>query len=144
MSFLSQLTSIVDKSGKRVGRGYGSGRGGHTSGRGMKGQKSRQGGKLPIWFEGGQLPLIKRLPKLRGKGRFNTLEPTAEITLTDLGKMKANSIDLQALKKEKMIGPRFKKAKVIRTGWLERAVKVRLPVSAGAKKAIENAGGSVE
>lgn len=144
MSLLNDLHQIVDKSAKRVGRGYASGRGGHTSGRGMKGQRSREGGKRPLWFEGGQLPLTKRLPMLRGKGRFNVVKPTAEITLTDLEKMKAKTIDLETLKKEQVISPRFQKAKVINSGQLSRAIKVKLGVSAGAKKAIETAGGSVE
>lgn len=146
MSLLNQLTSIVDKSKKRVGRGYGSGKGGHTSGRGAKGQKAgRSGAKVPIWFEGGQLPLIRRLPKWPGKGRFKSLEPSAELTLTDLEKMNSEVISLETLKKEKVIDVRFKKAKIIKTGQLKRAVTVKgVPVSAGAKKEIENAGGSVE
>jgi large subunit ribosomal protein L15 len=144
MSLLNNLTSIVDRSAKRVGRGFGSGKGGHTSGRGMKGQKSRVGSKIPLWFEGGQLPLTKRLPMLRGKGRFNVLTPTAEVTLSDIEKMKAKIINLETLKQEKIINARFKKAKVIKTGELTRKVTVEIPVSAASKKAIESAGGSTK
>ncbi len=144
MSLLNKLTSIVSNSKKRVGRGYGSGKGGHTSGRGAKGQKARSSG-LPLWFEGGQLPLVRRLPKWRGKGRFQSLEPTAELTLTDLQKMKAKKITLESLKKEKVIDARFKKAKIIKTGQLKRAVTIEdVQVSAGAAEAIKKAGGSVK
>ncbi|MBU0578562.1 50S ribosomal protein L15 [Patescibacteria group bacterium] len=144
MSLLNHLTSIVDRSAKRVGRGYGSGKGGHTSGRGMKGQRSREGGKRPLWFEGGQLPLTKRLPMLRGKGRFNVVNPTAEVTLGDIEKMKAKIINLETLKEEKVINARFRKVKVVKTGQLIRKVTVEIPVSAGARQAIENAGGLIK
>lgn len=144
MSLLNNLTSIISRSSKRLGRGFGSGKGGHTSSRGMKGQRSRVGSKIPLWFEGGQLPLTKRLPMLRGKGRFNVLTLTAEITLTDLEKMEAEVINLETLKLEKVISPRFGKAKLINTGSLTRKVTVEIPVSASSKKAIENAGGSVK
>jgi len=144
MSLLNSLTSIVSRSSKRVGRGYGSGKGGHTSGRGMKGQRSRVGSKIPLWFEGGQLPLTKRLPMLRGKGRFNVLVPTAEVTLADIEKMDAKVINLETLKIEKVINARFKKAKLVKTGKLTRKVTVEIPVSAASKKAIESAGGSTK
>jgi len=144
MSLLNNLTSIVSRSSKRVGRGFGSGKGGHTSGRGMKGQRSRVGSKIPLWFEGGQLPLTKRLPMLRGKGRFNVLTPTAEVTLSEIEKMKAKVVNLETLKQEKVINARFKKAKVIKTGELTRKVTVEIPTSAASKKAIENAGGLVK
>jgi large subunit ribosomal protein L15 len=144
MSLLNNLTSIVSRSSKRVGRGFGSGKGGHTSGRGMKGQRSRVGSKIPLWFEGGQLPLTKRLPMLRGKGRFNVLTPTAEVTLSEIEKMKAKVVNLETLKQEKVINARFKKAKVIKTGELTRKVTVEIPASAASKKAIENAGGLVK
>jgi large subunit ribosomal protein L15 len=144
MSLLNGLTSIVSKSSKRIGRGYGSGKGGHTSSRGMKGQRSRVGSKIPLWFEGGQLPLTKRLPMLRGKGRFNVLVPTAEVTLTDIEKMEAKVISLETLKLEKVINARFRKAKLVKTGELTRKVTVEILVSAAAKKAVEIAGGSTK
>ena len=145
MSLLHQLTSLVQRSQKRVGRGYGSGKGGHTSGRGTKGQLSRPGGKMALWFEGGQLPLIKRLPMWRGKSRFEVVRPVAEVNLTDLDRMTATDINLETLKLEKIIGYKFAKAKIIKSGQLTRSVTVRdLPVTAGAKLAIEAAGGRVE
>lgn len=70
---LNFLPKIVSRSHKRVGRGIGSGKGGHTSGRGQKGQKTR--GKIPLTFEGTKIKksLLKRLPVLRGKGKFKPL-----------------------------------------------------------------------
>lgn len=144
MSILHQLTSIKTKSAQRVGRGYGSRRGGHTSGRGQKGQKSRQGKVIPLWFEGGQLPIVKRMPMQRGKSRLNVVRPTAQLTLTEIGNLKATTITLESLKLEKAIDGRFKKAKIIATGKIDRKVVVEgVGVTAGAKKAIEKAGGSV-
>lgn len=144
MSLLSQLSSIITRPKKRVGRGVGSGKGQHTSGRGTKGQKSRNGGQTALWFEGGQLPIIKRMPMLRGKRRFNVVRPTAQITLTEINNMKAETITLDALKLERVISPAFKKAKIVNTGTLTRKVTVTdVKVTAGASQAITKAGGSV-
>lgn len=144
MSILRNLTSITSKKAKRVGRGYGSGKGGHTAGRGQKGQGSRTGFKNPVWFEGGQLPLSKRMPMIRGKGRLNVVNPTAQISLTELSKVKASTVSLETLKLEKVIDSKFKKAKIINTGKLTKKVSIKgLACSAGAKEAIEKAGGSV-
>jgi large subunit ribosomal protein L15 len=145
MSLLNSLTKIKTTSKKRVGRGYGSGKGGHTSSRGMKGQKSRGGSKIPLWFEGGHLPLIKRVPMLRGKGKLNVVRPTAEITLTEIQGMKAEVITLDALKLEKLIEKKFKKAKIISTGELSRKVTIKgLKISKAAKTVVEKLGGSIE
>lgn len=144
MSKLSQLLSIVDKAHKRIGRGYGSGVGGHTSTRGQKGQKSRTGSKIPLWFEGGQLPLIKRVPMLRGKGRMNVVRPTFEVTLTELNTMTATEITLDTLKLENVISPRAHRAKIIVAGELKRAITLKgIKTSVQAKAAILKAGGQV-
>lgn len=145
MSLLHSLTKTTTKSKKRVGRGYGSGVGGHTSTRGQKGQKSRTGSKIPLWFEGGQLPLIKRLPMLRGKGRFKVVRPVAEITLHDLEKMTAKTISLDTLKLEKIIETKFKKAKIIGTGTISRAVTITdISVTPKARELIEAVGGTIK
>ena len=145
MSMLNALKKVTDKQAKRVGRGHGSGKGAHTAGRGTKGQRARKSGQAPAWFEGGQLPLVKRLPMLRGKARFNVLVPSAAVTLTALNKMKSEVITLDTLKLEKVIDQRFKKAKIIANGTIERKVIVKgVPVSAGATKLITQAGGSIE
>lgn len=145
MSLLNSLTKTKTSSSKRVGRGYGSGKGGHNSSRGQKGQKSRGGAKIPVWFEGGQLPLIKRLPMLRGKSRLNVVKPSAEITLSEVENMKADVITLEALKLEKLIEKKFKKAKIISSGKIFRKVTIKgLRISQKAKEAIEKVGGTVE
>ena len=145
MSKLNQLTKIKTKTSKRVGRGYGSGVGGHTSTRGQKGQGARKSGSVPLWFEGGQLPLTKRMPMIRGKSRLKVVRPTMEVNLSSLDRMKADQISLETLKLENVIGPRFAKAKIINTGTIKRAVHVSgLRITPAAQKAIEAAGGSVK
>jgi large subunit ribosomal protein L15 len=145
MSLLSSLNSIASRKSKRVGRGIGSGKGGHNSGRGSKGQRERTGGKIPLWFEGGHLPLIKRMPMLRGKGKFKVVRPCAEVSLSELNKMSASTVTLETLKLEKVIDKKFKKAKIIGTGTMSQAVTVQgLLVSKSAKEAIEKVGGSVK
>ena len=130
------------KDRKRVGRGIGSGLG-KTAGRGHKGQKSRAGGLPRVGFEGGQMPLQRRLPK-RGF-RSRKARYSAEIALYDLQVMRADVIDLDTLKAENVVGHDARKAKVINTGELKRAVTIRgLGVTKGARAAIEAAGGKVE
>jgi large subunit ribosomal protein L15 len=145
MSILSSLQKITTRSSKRLGRGYGSGKGGHTSSRGQKGQKARTGSKVPLWFEGGALPLSKRIPMWRGKGRFNSLRQVAELTFDDLNKIELTDITLDSLKLNRIIDKRFKKAKVISKGKLNKAVHLKgIAVSAAAKKEIEALGGSIK
>ena len=146
MSFLTKLTKVNDRAAKRLGRGGGSGKGFHTVGRGQKGQKTR--GTIPVWFEGGQLPLIRRTPFIRGKRRFKSLKGDAVIvTLKTLNKFKANSsVDAKAVVETLKISQKWvDKAgiKVVATGKLEKALKVNLPASAAAAKAIEKAGGTI-
>ena len=127
---------------KRVGRGIGSGLG-KTAGRGHKGQKSRAGGFHKVGFEGGQMPLQRRLPKRGFASR--TARYNAEVRLYQIQAMKAEVIDLDALKAENIVGHDAKKVKVINTGDLERAVTVKgLGVTKGAQATIEAAGGKVE
>jgi large subunit ribosomal protein L15 len=130
------------KNRKRVGRGIGSGLG-KTAGRGHKGQKSRAGGLPRVGFEGGQMPLQRRLPK-RGF-RSRSARFSAEVALYELQVMRADVIDLDTLKAENVIGHITRKAKVINTGELKRAVTIKgLDVTKGARAAIEAAGGKVE
>jgi large subunit ribosomal protein L15 len=145
MSLINKLKKTTSKSNKRLGRGYGSGKGGHTVGRGQKGQKSRVGSKIPLWFEGGSLPLTKRLPMWRGKGRFKTLRLTAELTFNDLNAIDLEEISLDTLQLHKIIDSRFKKAKIIKKGKLNRKIIVKgIETSQAAKKEIETLGGKVE
>ena len=126
---------------RRVGRGIGSGLG-KTAGRGHKGQKSRSGGYHKVGFEGGQMPLQRRLPKRGFKSQL--LKFNAEITLTDLQKLNLDVVDLMVLKQAGLVGEIAKVVKVIRTGELSKAVALKgIGVTAGARAAIESAGGSV-
>ena len=126
---------------RRVGRGIGSGLG-KTAGRGHKGQKSRAGGYHKVGFEGGQMPLQRRLPKRGFKS--HQLQFNAEITLTTLERLGAADVDMLALKQAGLIGQLAKLVKVVKTGTLTKAVKLNgIGATAGAKAAIEAAGGSV-
>lgn len=123
----------------RVGRGMGSGLG-KTCGRGHKGAKSRSGYKRKSGFEGGQLPLQRRLPKFG----FKSLRATAEIRLGDLNKVKAERIDLAALKQARLVKSNIKRAKIILAGKLAKAITlVNIKATAGACKAITEAGGKI-
>src|SRR5574340_1821261 len=126
---------------RRVGRGIGSGRG-KTAGRGHKGQKARSGGFHKVGFEGGQMPLQRRLPKRGFVSRSRN--DTAEVRLSDLARLPVTEIDLAALKAAGVVPESAKAAKVIRTGKLDKAVKLSgIAATAGAKAAIEAAGGSL-
>jgi large subunit ribosomal protein L15 len=126
---------------RRVGRGIGSGLG-KTAGRGHKGQKSRSGGYHKVGFEGGQMPMHRRLPKRGFKSHL--LKFNAEITLTALEALGLAEVDLVALKQAGAVGELAKVVKVINTGAIAKAVKLNgIGATAGAKAAIEAAGGSV-
>ena len=131
-----------NKARRRVGRGSSSGLG-KTAGRGSKGQRSRSGGFHKVGFEGGQMPLQRRLPK---RGFVSHLrDDTAEVRLADLARLPIADIDLLALKAAGLVPVSAKTAKIIRTGTLEKAVKlVGLSLSKGARAAVEAAGGSIE
>ena len=129
------------KARRRVGRGIGSGLG-KTAGRGHKGQKSRAGGYHKVGFEGGQMPLQRRLPK-RGFKSHN-LQFNGEVTLAQLELLGAAEVDLLSLKAAGLVSQNVKTVKVIKTGALTRAVKLTgIGATAGAKAAIEAAGGSL-
>ncbi|HLA75836.1 MAG TPA: 50S ribosomal protein L15 [Gammaproteobacteria bacterium] len=127
---------------KRVGRGIGSGLG-KTCGRGHKGQHARAGGYHKVGFEGGQMPIQRRLPK-SGFASL-TANETAEIRLSELGKVKAEIIDLLALKAVNLVRQDIKRVKVIASGQISKPVTLRgLGVTKGARAAIETAGGKIE
>jgi large subunit ribosomal protein L15 len=129
------------KARRRVGRGIGSGLG-KTAGRGHKGQKSRAGGYHKVGFEGGQMPLQRRLPK-RGFKSHN-LQFNGEVTLAQLEQLGAADVDLLSLKAAGLVAQQVRTVKVIKTGELTKAVKLTgIGATAGAKAAIEAAGGSL-
>ncbi|WP_140626685.1 50S ribosomal protein L15 [Methylibium rhizosphaerae] len=141
-----QLNTIKPASGakhakRRVGRGIGSGLG-KTAGRGHKGQKSRSGGYHKVGFEGGQMPLQRRLPKRGFKSHL--LKFNAEITLAELDKLGAAEVDVLTLKQAGLVPEIAKVVKVIKSGELTKKVALKgIGATAGAKAAIEAAGGSL-
>ena len=143
---LSNLSKIVKKKKKRLGRGYGSGKGGHTVGRGTKGQKSRGSRKVPLGFEGGQIPLYRRLPKIGGFSRKWGQKRPAIVHLEDLNVFKAKStitpkklIEKGLIKKVPQAG-----VKVLSKGKLEKELIFSgLSFSKSAREKIEKSGSKV-
>jgi large subunit ribosomal protein L15 len=130
------------KSPKRLGRGIGSGLG-KTCGRGHKGQYARAGSKHRLGFEGGQMPLHRRLPK------FGFISPQRatriEIRLATLNKIESDVITLDVLKLHGLINGNVTAVKIILSGELQKAVRIKgIPVTKGARSAIEKMGGSIE
>jgi len=143
---ISQLTKIVSKRKRRLGQGHGSGRV-KTSGRGQKGQQARH--SIPLDFEGGALPLIKRLPLLRGKGKNSSYrQKPIIITMKQLDKIKPNSIiDKDFLIKQGFVEKAEAKkrdVKILSNGEIKVSLTIKLPVSKSAQAKIEKAGGKVE
>jgi large subunit ribosomal protein L15 len=130
------------KVSKRKGRGHSAGQG-KTSGRGVKGQKARSGGFHKVGFEGGQMPLQRRLPKVGFRSRMAHL--AAELRLHELDLLTAEVIDINALKAMNLVPALVTKVKVIKSGEITKAVKLKgLKVTKGAREEIEKAGGSIE
>ncbi|MFU8817773.1 MAG: 50S ribosomal protein L15 [Pseudomonadales bacterium] len=127
---------------RRLGRGIGSGSG-KTSGKGHKGQKARKSGGVPAGFEGGQMPLQIRVPKFGFRSRVGM--STAEVRLGELAKVGGEEVDLDSLKRANVLKRSVKRARIVLSGSIDRAVIVRgIKVTKGAKAAIEAAGGKVE
>ncbi|MBN8479977.1 MAG: 50S ribosomal protein L15 [Xanthomonadales bacterium] len=131
------------KKGVRVGRGIGSGLG-KTAGRGHKGSYARTGkGKIKAGFEGGQMPLQRRLPKVGFRSK--KAQEISEVLLYKLGALGLDVIDFDALKAAGLVETRAERAKIVKKGELTRAITLRgVAATAGARAAIEAAGGSVE
>ena len=120
---------------KRLGRGYGSGKGGHTSGRGQKGQKSR--GKMPLYFEGTKMrkSLIRRLPMLRGKLKFKSLKAGRPVifNLKDFNRLPAGTVvDIETLFKLGFIADKTTPVKILGEGELTKKLTIKLPMSKSA------------
>ena len=141
-----ELNSIKPAEGakhakRRVGRGIGSGLG-KTAGRGHKGQKSRAGGYHKVGFEGGQMPLQRRLPKRGFKSHL--LKFNDEVTQAQLQDLSVEEIDLAVLKNAGLVSVRALNVKVVKSGELSKKVVLKgIGATAGAKAAIEAAGGSI-
>lgn len=142
---IHQLPGIKSKRKKRLGQGHGSGRG-KTAGRGTKGQNAR--GKMPLSFEGGALPLIKRLPFLRGKGKNAAIGgKQAVVNIQDLAKLSRNSKVTEDLLIEKQLVHKDAKrsgVKILGKGTLDFPLVVKVAASKNAREKIEKAGGTIE
>ena len=126
----------------RVGRGASAGQG-KTCGRGVKGQRARKGGYHKVGFEGGQMPLQRRLPKVGFRSKIKATR--AEVRLSELNGIEAAVIDLEALKKAGVVDVFAEQAKVVLSGELKKAVKLKgIGATKGAADAIAKAGGSIE
>ena len=126
----------------RVGRGIGSGLG-KTAGRGHKGSFARSGkGKIKAGFEGGQMPMHKRLPKVGFRARMK--KDTAEVLLYQLDRLEAGDVDFAALLAAGLVPATSKQAKIVKKGELTKKFVLKgLLATAGARAAVEAAGGSV-
>jgi large subunit ribosomal protein L15 len=130
------------KERRRVARGIGSGLG-KTAGRGHKGQHARAGNTHTIGFEGGQMPLQRRLPKVGFRSKMQA--GSQQVFLYQLAGLKQDTVDLTVLREAGLVDGRAKRVKIVNKGEIGRAVKVSgILATAGAKAAIEAAGGSVE
>ncbi|NZA27657.1 50S ribosomal protein L15 [Luteimonas sp. SJ-92] len=126
----------------RVGRGIGSGLG-KTAGRGHKGSFARSGkGKIKAGFEGGQMPMHMRLPKVGFRSKLKN--DTAEVMLYQLDRLEGE-IDFAALRAAKLVPSKAKRAKIVKKGEISKKLVLKgVLATAGARAAIEAAGGSVE
>ena len=140
---LNELSDLAGarKNRKRVGRGIGSGTG-KTSGRGVKGQKSRSGVAIK-GFEGGQMPLQRRLPKFGFTSRKSLSRD--EIRLAELNKIQGDEVTMETLRQARLIAVNIKDVKIILAGEISRPMTVKgLKITKGAQAAVEAAGGKVE
>lgn len=144
---VGELPKIVTKRKKRLGRGYGSGKGGHTVGRGQKGQKARE--KVGVMFEGLKMKksLIKRLPLRRGKGKFKAKDKPLVVNLDVLNLLPQDSVvDLQLLIEKRIVDKSDAQrygVKILGDGKIEKKLTIKLPISKKAAKKVEEAGGRV-
>lgn len=140
---LHSLPRTVSRGNKRVGRGYGSGLGGHTSGRGQKGQKTR--GKIPAHFIGNSWVWFKRLPFIRGKSLFSPIDDNFTLSLADLASYKSGEVvSVETLIKYGLLPAHTHKGvrvKLVNSGSLAKKLIVQIPASAAAAEAITKAGG---
>lgn len=143
-----KLPKTVEKSTKRLGRGYGSGKGGHTVGRGQKGQKARS--KIGILFEGIKVKksLLKKLPLQRGKGKFKSEEKPIIIKLSLLNLLPQGAeVNLDLLIKQGIVDGEEAKnfgVKILGDGELSKKLIIAVPISHSAAKKIEKAGGKIK
>lgn len=131
---------------KRIGRGYGSGVGGHTVGRGTKGQKSRTGHKSLVAFEGGQTPFFRRMPKFNGFKPLNKIHNTVvNLDILEENFKSGDTVSLDSLKEKGLVATKVSSVKILGSGDLKKKVVIEgLLVSASAQEKIITAGGTIK
>ncbi len=146
--YLENIPKRINRttSGKRLGRGYGSGVGGHTSTRGSKGQKSRAGHKSLVFFEGGNVPFFRRMPKFNGFNKPNKINATAiNLDILETNFKDNDTVSLETLKKKALIAQRATSVKILSDGLLTKKLVIEnIPVSKKAIEKIQSAGGSIK
>lgn len=141
---LNELVKLTSRASKRVGRGVGSGKGGHTAGRGSKGHTSREGGTIPLWFEGGQLPLIKRLPYARGKFHFKSLNAKpVPIKVEQLSFVKDGIVTIETLVASGLVKSVQTPVKIVAGGSAKVKEIHGIAVTKAAKEVLEKAGTTI-
>jgi large subunit ribosomal protein L15 len=126
----------------RVGRGASAGQG-KTCGRGTKGQRARKGGYHKVGFEGGQMPIQRRMPKVGFRSAMKRLH--AEVRLDELLKLEGTVVDIESLRKARVISADAQTAKVVLSGEIKKAYTLKgVAATKGARAAIEAAGGKIE
>lgn len=135
------------KKKRRIARGVGSGKGGHSSTKGTKGQKSRSGARIPAWFEGGQMPLQRRVPKFGFTNKFRTEYRAVNLSrlarLVDEGAIEKGSEVTPEVLVEAGVARKDDLVKILGSGELSAELTVKAHAfSASAKKKIEDAGGT--
>lgn len=142
---LHTLPKLIDKSHKRRGRGVGSGKGFHTTGRGQKGQGART--SVGILFEGVKTKksLLHRLPMLRGKGRFKSIGKAYAVSVESLENHPAGEVTAKSLVEHKIIGRKESEQgiKMVGKAELKKKFNLKVPASAGAAKSVSDAGGTI-
>ncbi len=146
--YLENITKRKNRKNKskRLGRGYGSGVGGHTVGRGQKGQKSRSGHKSTVAFEGGNVPFFRRMPKYRGFNNPNKVRAQV-ISVRDIQEnfKSKEVVSFDSLREKKMVRIKPDFIKILGNGELNKAVIIEgIQVSASAREKIEKAGGVIK
>jgi large subunit ribosomal protein L15 len=146
-----QLESIPKRNkrigkAKRLGRGYGSGVGGHTATRGMKGQKSRAGHKSLLFFEGGNVPFFRRMPKKKGFNQTNKVEATAiNLDILNENFKSGEVVSIESLKEKALIAQRTPTVKILGNGDINKKIVIDgIPASQSAKEKVLKAGGTIK
>ena len=131
---------------KRLGRGYGSGVGGHTATRGSKGQKSRAGHKSLLFFEGGNVPFFRRMPKKKGFNKFDKVEATAiNLDILESNFKAGETVTVDSLKKKALIAKRTLSVKILGSGDISKEILIEgIPASETAKEKVLKAGGTIK